>query len=196
MEVKDSSFTSFSSSPTPASLKTAIRSSTWRLSPISRCWKLWFNWTMLISVKKNTHCYSAFSFLTSHSQTLNALPEEKWMLSFWKIFLVPLPGFLSFLVFHRRERCHFPFSSDLITAEKSHRQRYTCTRKTSGFLVSTLLRVFLRWSCNSCKQERFGDIGMLRHRALRALGLLLADGALTVGWGKTFWWVGPSQKRA
>ena len=142
MEVKDSSFTSFSSSPTPASLKTAIRSSTWRLSPISRCWKLWFNWTMLISVKKNTHCYSAFSFLTSHSQTLNALPEENWMLSYWKIFLVPLPGFLSFLVFHCRERCHFPFSSDLITAEKSHRQRYTCTRKTSGFLVSTLLRVF------------------------------------------------------
>ena len=27
-------------------------------------------------------------------------------------------------------------------------------------------------------------------RALRALGLLLADGASTVGWGKTFWGVG------
>ena len=26
-----------------------------------------------------------------------------------------------------------------------------------------------------------------RQGALRALGLLLADGALTVGWGKTFW---------
>ena len=26
-------------------------------------------------------------------------------------------------------------------------------------------------------------------RALRALGLLLADGANTGGWGKTFWWV-------
>ena len=26
--------------------------------------------------------------------------------------------------------------------------------------------------------------------ALRALGLLLADGAPTVGWGKTFWRVG------
>ena len=35
-------------------------------------------------------------------------------------------------------------------------------------------------------------------RALRALGLLLADGALTVGWGKTFWGIGrvPSRKRA
>ena len=35
-------------------------------------------------------------------------------------------------------------------------------------------------------------------RALRALGLLLADGALTVGWGKTFWGTGqvPSRKRA
>ena len=34
--------------------------------------------------------------------------------------------------------------------------------------------------------------------ALRALGLLLADGALTVGWGKTFWGIGrvPSRKRA
>ena len=29
-----------------------------------------------------------------------------------------------------------------------------------------------------------------RARALRALGLLLADGAITVGWGKTFWRVG------
>ena len=37
-----------------------------------------------------------------------------------------------------------------------------------------------------------------RARALRALGLLLADGALTVGWGKTFWGIGrvPSRKRA
>ena len=34
--------------------------------------------------------------------------------------------------------------------------------------------------------------------ALRALGLLLADGALTVRWGKTFWGIGrvPSRKRA
>ena len=34
--------------------------------------------------------------------------------------------------------------------------------------------------------------------ALRALGLLLADGVLTVGWGKTFWRVGrvPTRKRA
>ena len=34
-------------------------------------------------------------------------------------------------------------------------------------------------------------------RALSALGLLLADGALTVGWGKTFCRVGgsPSRKR-
>ena len=33
--------------------------------------------------------------------------------------------------------------------------------------------------------------------ALRALGLLLADGVLTVGWGKTFWRVGqvPTRKR-
>ena len=29
-----------------------------------------------------------------------------------------------------------------------------------------------------------------RASALRALGLLLADGAPTVGWGKTFWRVG------
>ena len=37
-----------------------------------------------------------------------------------------------------------------------------------------------------------------RAHALRALGLLLADGALTVGWGKTFWGIGrvPSRKRA
>ena len=35
-------------------------------------------------------------------------------------------------------------------------------------------------------------------RALRALGLLLADGALTVGWGNTFWGIGrvPLRKRA
>ena len=35
-------------------------------------------------------------------------------------------------------------------------------------------------------------------RALRALVLLLADSALTVGWGKTFWGIGrvPSRKRA
>ena len=35
-------------------------------------------------------------------------------------------------------------------------------------------------------------------RALRALGLLLADGVLTVGWGKTFWRLGrvPSRKWA
>ena len=34
--------------------------------------------------------------------------------------------------------------------------------------------------------------------ALRALGLLLADGVLTVGWGKTFWRVRrvPTRKRA
>ena len=34
--------------------------------------------------------------------------------------------------------------------------------------------------------------------ALRALGLLLADGVPTVGWGKTFWRVGrvPTRKRA
>ena len=34
--------------------------------------------------------------------------------------------------------------------------------------------------------------------ALRALGLLLVDGVLTVGWGKTFWRIGrvPTQKRA
>ena len=38
----------------------------------------------------------------------------------------------------------------------------------------------------------------LIHYPARALGLLLADGALTVGWGKTFWGIDrvPSRKRA
>ena len=44
----------------------------------------------------------------------------------------------------------------------------------------------------------FSILRSLIQPALRALGLLLADGALTVGWGKTFWWIGgvPSQKQA
>ena len=33
----------------------------------------------------------------------------------------------------------------------------------------------------------YGVILYFPAHALRALGLLLADGALTVGWGKTFW---------
>ena len=42
------------------------------------------------------------------------------------------------------------------------------------------------------------DYPARKARALRALGLLLADGALTVGWEKTFWGIGrvPSRKRA
>ena len=41
------------------------------------------------------------------------------------------------------------------------------------------------------------DYPARKARALRALGLLLADGALTVGWDKTLWCVGrvPSRKR-
>ena len=36
---------------------------------------------------------------------------------------------------------------------------------------------------SSPRAKRAGSKGL----RLRALGLLLADGALTVGWGKTFW---------
>ena len=51
-----------------------------------------------------------------------------------------------------------------------------------------------RWSSRSTKLLYFDHPA----HALRALGLLLADGALTVGWGKTFWCIGrvPSLKRA
>ena len=47
---------------------------------------------------------------------------------------------------------------------------------------------------NTCTRIHFGsDISSPCNpaRALRALVLLLADSALTVGWGKTFWRVGP-----
>ena len=40
-------------------------------------------------------------------------------------------------------------------------------------------------TANNCKQKMSIISG-----PLRALGLLLADGAPTVGWGKTFWRVG------
>ena len=43
---------------------------------------------------------------------------------------------------------------------------------------------------NFLPKRRFYANPARARRALRALGLLLADGAATVGWGKTFWCVG------
>ena len=41
-----------------------------------------------------------------------------------------------------------------------------------------------------CQHLENKHIRVYPARALGALGLLPADGALTVGWGKTFWGVG------
>ena len=60
---------------------------------------------------------------------------------------------------------------------------------SSGRLTSILVKSF---------QINLNPARARRACALRALGLLLVDGVLTVGWGKTFWRVGrfPTRKRA
>ena len=64
--------------------------------------------------------------------------------------------------------------------------------------MSVFVKKVLATKCIFSKDDIVKKQQLSRARAQRALGLLLADGALTVGWGKTFWCVGrvPSRKRA
>ena len=70
-------------------------------------------------------------------------------------------------------------------------------------VVRDLDPIWCQLHCHIAKEVVLGlAVGIIQPareaRGLRALGLLLADGALTVGWGKTFWGIGrvPSRKRA
>ena len=65
------------------------------------------------------------------------------------------------------------------------------------FLLQMLTKVVTEESLFIDKKANKRAFVYRRACALRALGLLLADGVLTVGWGKIFWHVGrvPTQKR-
>ena len=104
IEIQGNSFllkTSFSSNRTPPSLNTAINSSTWWSG------KTWFG-NLWCQIQDVLYRNAAFSFLASHSETLDALPEKKSHPLFHHFDL--LPGFLRLLVFHCRKRRHYDSS--------------------------------------------------------------------------------------
>ena len=108
IEIQGNSFllkTSFSSIRTPPSLNTAINSSTCEVERLGLVFSPGNLWCQIQDVLYRN---AAFSFLASHSETLDALPEKKSHPLFHHFDL--LPGFLRLLVFHCRKRRHYDSS--------------------------------------------------------------------------------------
>ena len=121
--------------------------------PSANCWKFWDQLNNVGNPKRKTYS-PLFRFpLSDISQ-----PDprclawrEKGFLVLEKFLkdLVFLPGFLGFLVFHRRERCHSPFSSDWPLLKNQQLKLHLNIKNFRTFSVYPV-KCFLHWSCHSC----------------------------------------------